>query len=320
MLSGRYVFSQIMSYLPLSIFRQCVSRYNGEYKVRKFRCFHQYLCMAFAQLTERESLRGIEICLRSHKNKLYHIGISSQVSRSTLAEANENRDWRIYRDFAYELIAIARDLYADDDFGLELENTVYAMDSSTIDLCLSVFPWAKFRKKKGAVKLHTLLDLRGSIPAFIHISDGKLSDVIALDFIDIEAGAFYIIDRGYTDFERLYKIHQSLAFFVIRAKKNLQFKRVYSKKVDRSTGLVCDQTIVLTNPQVFKKYPEKLRRIKYYDKEIKKTFVFLTNNNALPAMTIAKLYKCRWQVELFFKWIKQHLRIKKFWLFLKTSG
>lgn len=273
----------------------------------------QYLCMAFAQLTYRESLRDIEACLRAQKNKLYHMGIRSNISRNTLANANKVRDWRIYADLAYSLIQTARRLYLNEDFGLELDQTAYALDATTIDLCLSVFPWAQFRQSKGAIKLHTLLDLRGNIPTFIHISDGKFHEVNTLDIIPIEPGAFYIMDRGYLDFTRLYTLSQAAAFFVTRGKSNLKCRRVYSHPVDRSTGIVCDQTVMLTWFYTDRDYPDKLRRIKYYDAEAEKTLVFLTNNFTLPAMSIAKLYRCRWQVELFFKWIKQNLRIKSFY-------
>lgn len=268
--------------------------------------------MAFAQLTYRESLRDIEACLRAQQGKLYHMGLRSKVSRTTLADANEKRDWRMYVDFAQALIHIARKLYIDEDFGVELDNTVYALDATTIDLCLSVFPWAHFRQTKAAVKLHTLLDLRGNIPTFIHISEGKLHDVNVLDLLLPEPAAFYIMDRGYLDFERLYTFTQLVAFFVTRAKSNFQYRRLYSHRVDKQTGLRCDQTVLLTGFYTAKHYPDKLRRIKYYDTEIEKTFVFLTNNFSLPALTIAELYRCRWQVELFFKWIKQHLRVKAF--------
>ncbi|GBD97545.1 transposase DDE domain protein [bacterium BMS3Abin06] len=293
-------------------FRRCVQKYNGHYKVKSFSCFDQYLCMSFAQLTYRESLRDIEACLRAQQNKLYHMGIRSKVSRNTLANANNIRDWRIYADFAQSLINTARSLYINDDFGLELTNTVYALDSSTIDLCLSSFPWASFRSSKGAVKLHTLLDLRGSIPTFIHISDGKLHDVNILDTLTPEPGAFYIMDRAYLDFARLYVLTLCSAFFLLRAKSNLQCKRLYSHPVDRTTGLICDQTILLTGIKSSQEYSDKLRRVKYFDVETQKRLVFLTNNFSLPALTITQLYKCRRQVELFFKWIKQHLRIKKF--------
>ena len=311
--TGKIIFSQVMDHLPMHTFRRCVQRYNGHYKVKRFSCFDQYLCMSFAQLTYRESLRDIEACLRAQQNKLYHMGIRSNVSRSTLADANENRDWRIYADFAQSLINTARSLYIHDDFGIELNNTVYALDSSTIDLCLSSFPWASFRSTKGAVKLHTLLDLRGSIPTFIHISDGKLHDVNILDELTPEPGAFYIMDRAYLDFTRLHVLTLCASFFVLRAKSNLQSKRLYSHPVDRTSGLICDQTIVLTGINFSKEYPDKLRRIKYFDADTQKRFVFLTNNFSLPALTITQLYKSRWQVELFFKWIKQHLRIKKFY-------
>lgn len=310
--TGKIVFSQIMDFLPMYRFHQCVQKYDGHYKTQNFSCRDQFLCMAFAQLAYRESLRDIEACLRAQSSKLYHMGIRSRVSKSTLADANEVRDWKIYADFAQVLISVARKLYVNEDFGVELKNTVYALDASTIDLCLSMFPWAKFRKNKGAVKLHTLLDLRGSIPTFISITDGKVHDVNILDQLIIEAGSFYIMDRGYLDFDRLYQLHQDSAFFVIRAKKNLKFKRLYTHCIDKKTGLRCDQTIALANYQVSKDYPDKLRRIKYFDKETDKSLCFLTNNFKLSALTITKLYKCRWQVELFFKWIKQHLRIKKF--------
>jgi len=310
--TGRTVFSQIMDFLPLRDFRKCVARYRGNYKIQKFSCMDQFLCMAFAQLTYRESLRDIEACLRAMQSKLYHMGIRSRISRSTLADANENRDWRIYGDFAQVLIHIARGLYVEEEFGIELDQTVYALDSTTIDLCLSLFPWAKFRKHKAGVKLHTLLDLRGNIPTFIRITEALVHDVNILDDIIPEAGAFYIMDRGYLDFGRLYIFHQCLAFFITRAKGNFQFRRLYSHPIDKSTGLKCDQTIVLTSFYPAKDYPEKLRRIHYVDKDTEQNLVFLTNCFTLPAITIAQLYKCRWQVELFFKWIKQHLRIKAF--------
>jgi hypothetical protein len=309
---GKILFSQLMDFLPTYEFRQCVERYDGNYKIKSFSCWDQYLSMAFAQLTYRESLRDIQACLRATQVKLYHMGIRGKVSRNTLAHANEVRDWRIHGDFAQVLIGIARRLYADDDFGVELDQTVYALDATTIDLCLSLFPWAKFRAKKGAVKLHTLLDLRGSIPSLVIITHGKVHDVNILDDLVIEAGAIYIMDRGYLDFARLYGIHQSLAFFVTRAKSNFDFKRLYSHPVDKSTGVQSDQTIVLKGFYSKKDYPEKMRRIRYLDIEKNKRLVFLTNNFTLPALTIAELYRCRWKVELFFKWIKQHLRIKKF--------
>lgn len=313
MYAGRFVFSQLMDHLPLHTFRRCVSRYRGERYVKKFRCFDQYLVMAFAQLTHRESLRDIEACLRAHQSKLYHMGIRApSVARNTLSKANELRDWRIYADFAQSLIRIARPMYADEDLGLDLDNTVYALDASTIDLCLSVFPWALFRSTKSAVKLHTLLDLRGNIPSFIHISDGKLHDVNVLDILLPEPGAFYVMDRGYVDFERLFALHLAGAFYVIRAKSNTQYRRRYSHPVDKSGGVRCDQTIRLTGTNTATDYPQPLRRIKYHDAQSGKIFNFLTNNFAVPAQTVADLYRYRWQVELFFKWIKQHLRIKSF--------
>jgi hypothetical protein len=313
MFAGKLVFSQVMDFMPLHTFRRCVAKYQGDYKVRRFSCLDQYLCMAFAQLTYRESLRDIEVCLRSQKNKLYHMGIRSNVCRSTIADANEQRDWRIYADLAYALIDTARDLYSTETFLADLDETVYALDSTTIDLCLSMFPWATFRKNKGAIKLHTLLDLRGNIPTFIHISDGKLHDVNALDLILMEPGAFYVMDRGYVDFERLAAINQASAFFVTRSKSNTKYRRVYSHPVDRSSGLICDQTITLTGTTSKKDYPGKLRRVKFHDTETDKTLVFLSNNFTLPPLKIALLYRCRWQVELFFKWIKQNLRIKTFY-------
>jgi hypothetical protein len=310
---GRTVFAQLMDFVPTYEFRQCVERYNGNYKVKTFSCLNQFLCMAFAQLTYRESLRDIEACLRVAKTKLYHMGIRGKVSRNTLAHANETRDWRIYADFGQALIRIARELYAGEDLGLELDQTVYALDATIIDLCLSVFPWAKFRKGKAAVKLHTLLDLRGNIPVIISITHGRIHDVHILDELFIEAGAIYIMDRAYLDFARLYRIHQSQACYVTRAKSNFVFKRLYSHPVDKSTGVQADQIITVAGFYTLKDYPEKLRRIRYCDAETKKRLVFLTNNFTLPALVIAQLYKCRWQVELFFKWIKQHLRIKAFY-------
>ena len=310
---GQLVFSQITDHLPLHTFRRCVRRYHGERYVKQFSCLDQYLVMAFAQLMHRESLRDIEACLRAQKQKLHLMGIRSSVSRSTLSYANEHRDWRIYAEFAQSLIKIARSLYADTELGVDLKNTVYALDASTIDLCLSVFPWALFRKTKSAVKLHTLLDLRGNIPSFIHISDGKVGDVNVLDMLVPEAGAFYIMDRGYVDFGRLYVLELARAFFVIRAKSNTRYRRRYSRPVPENTpGVKCDQIVVLTRKQAYEDYPEGLRRIKYYDETTGKTFNFLTNNCHVPAQTIADLYKYRWQVELFFKRIKQHLRIKSF--------
>ena len=311
--TGRIVFAQVLDFLPIRKLYQCVHRYRGQYRVRRFSCLDQFLCMAFAQLTYRESLRDIETCLRALQPKLYHAGIRAKISRSTLADANERRDWRIYSDFAQVLIARARHLYAGDDFGVDLAHTAYVFDATTIDLCLTLFPWARFRQRKAAVKLHTLLDLRGSIPSFIHITEGKTHDVTALDELLVEPGAFYVMDRGYIDFGRLYAIAQSGAFFVVRAKRNLAYARRGSRPVDKTTGLRSDQTIVLTGPKTSQEYPAPLRRISYVDAETGKRFVFLTNNFTLPALTIAQLYKCRWQVELFFKWIKQYLRIKAFY-------
>jgi len=311
--SGKTIFAQLMDFLPIYEFHQCVQRYHGHYKMKSFSCWDQFLCMAFAQLTYRESLRDIEACLRSAQRKLYHMGIRGKISRNTLAHANQVRDWRIYADFAQILIARARRLYANDSFGVELNQTAYALDSTTIDLCLSLFPWAKFRAHKGAVKLHTLLDLRGSIPSLLIITHGKVHDVHILDQLIFEPGAFYIIDRGYLDFDRLYAIHQASAFYVIRAKSNFRFKRLYSRPVDKSSGVQSDQIIVLEGFYSHKAYPEKLRRIRYFDAEQNKRLIFLTNNFTLSALTIAELFRCRWQIELFFKWIKQHLRIKAFY-------
>ena len=310
--TGKLVFAQLMDHLPLHTFRRCVAKYAGAYPTLTFSHLDQFLCMAFAQFTYPESLRDIETCLRAHSSKLYHLGIRGGIARSTLADANETRDWRIYQDFAHALIRLARQLYSEDGFAVELKQTAYALDSTTIDLCLALFPWARFRKKKAAVKLHTLLDLRGNIPTFIHISDGKLHDVNVLDQMMFEAGSFYVMDRGYVDFDRLYALHQTQAFFVIRAKSNLQYRRVYSRPIDKSTGLRCDQTILLTGAKTSQDYPVQLRRVKFYDVEHDRLLVFLTNNFDLPALAIAQLYRRRWQVELFFKWIKQHLRIKAF--------
>ena len=311
--AGQLVFAQLVDFLPRHEFNTCVRRYGGDRRQRGFSCRDQFLCLAFAQLTFRESLRDIETCLRALAPKLYHAGFRGRVSRSTLADASRAHDWRIYADFAQVLIGRARQLYACEPLAVELEQTVYALDSTTIDLCLSLFPWAPFRSTKAAVKLHTLLDLRGSIPTFIHISDGKLHDVNVLDLIVIEAGAFYIMDRGYLDFERLYALDQARGFFVTRAKRNLDARRLYSAKVDRSTGVISDHTIALNGFYAAKHYPAHLRRIRYRDPETAKVLVFLTNQFTLPALTICALYKCRWQVELFFKWIKQHLRIKRFY-------
>jgi len=309
---GKLVFAQLMQHLPLTTFRRCVTRYRGTFKVKSFSCLDQFLCMAFAQLTYRESLRDIEVCLRAQSSKLYHLGIRSAVARNTLANANAVRDWRIYADFAQSLIGIARPLYAQESFGVDLQETVYALDATTIDLCLSVFPWAVFRSAKAAIKLHTLLDLRGNIPTFIHISDGKVHEVNILDQLLPEPGAFYIMDRGFLDFERLYRFHEAGSFFVTRGKSNLKVQRRYSHPVDRETGLICDQSVVLTGFYSRQGFEAPLRRIRFKDPETAKTLIFLTNNFVLPAFTITELYRCRWQVELFFKWIKQHLRIKAF--------
>ena len=311
--SGQSIFSQLMDFLPAHEFRQCVARYQGDYKLKSFSCWDQFLCMAFAQLTYRESLRDIEACLRANQTKLYHMGIRGRVSRNTLANANSVRDWRIYADFAYLLIRQARALYRDDDFSLALQQTVYALDSTTIDLCLSLFPWAYFRKRKGAVKLHTLLDLRGNIPTVIIITHGLIHEVNVLDQLTFEAGAFYLMDRGYLDFPRLHRLHLASAFFVTRARKRFDCQRLYSAPVDRTTGIMCDQIVTLTNPVPRAGYPDKLRRIRYFDPQQERRLIFLTNNFTLPPLTIAQLYRSRWQVELFFKWIKQHLRIRKFY-------
>ena len=310
---GKTLFAQIMDFLPWKTFHRIVDRHDGDRYVKLMTCADQFRVMAFAQLTYRESLRDIEVCLSAQAAKLYHMGFRHEIKRSTLADANETRDWRIYAVFAQGLIAQARKLYVGDGFGIELENTTYALDSTTIDLCLSLFPWALFRTTKSAVKMHTLLDLRGNIPSFIHISDGKMGDVNVLDVLVIEAGAIYVMDRGYLDFTRLYRMHQAQAFFVTRAKSNTKLRRVYSAKTDRSAGIICDQTIALTGTTSRKDFPEHLRRIRFKDPETGKTLVFLTNNFTLSAATICALYKARWQVELFFKWIKQHLRIKKFY-------
>lgn len=309
---GKLVFAQLMEHLPLHTFRRCVARYPSRYPTLKFSHLDQFLCMAFAQLTFRESLRDIETCLRANAAKLYHLGIRGGVARSTLADANEKRDWRIYQDFALNLIDIARKLYSDESFGVELNATAYALDSTLIDLCLSLFPWAPFRRGHAALKLHTMLDLRGSIPSFVHISGGLTSDLALLDQIAFEPGSFYIMDRGYVDFARLYAIHNARAFFVIRAKANLRYRCVLSRPVERASGLRCDQRIVLTGLFTEDKYGTSLRRVKFYDSASDKLFVFLTNNFDLAAANIAALYRCRWHIELFFRWIKQHLRIKAF--------
>jgi len=309
---GKLLFTQVMDHAPWKTFHRIVRRYRGDHRVKRFTCADQFRCMAVAQLTFRESLRDIEACLAAQASKLYHMGLRAAVSRTTLADANESRDWRIYAEFAQALIRTARPLYAQDDLGLELANTVYALDATTIDLCLSLFPWAPFRSTKAATKLHTLLDLRGAIPSFIHISDGKLHDVNVLDLLLPEPGAFYIMDRGYLDFERLWGLDQAGSFFVIRAKRNLRARRLYSQAIERSSGIICDQTVVLEGFYSNERYPAHLRRIRYKDPDTGKTLVFLTNQWQLPALTIATLYRSRWQVELFFRWIKQHLRIKRF--------
>jgi hypothetical protein len=311
--TGRTIFAQLMDLMPLPEFHRCVDRYQGDYKMQSFSALDQFLCLAFAQLTYRESLRDIEACLRSISGKLYHMGFRGNVARSTLADANESRDWRIYADFAQVLIAIARPLYASDPIGVELDQSLYALDSTTIDLCLSLFPWAKFRRHKAAVKMHTLLDLHGNIPTFIRITDGKVHDVNILDEFLPEAGAFYVMDRGYIDFERLFVFTLCSAFFVVRTKENVLLQRRYSHPVDKTTGVRSDHTVILTAIDSAKAYPDPLRRVSYFDIETKKRLKFLTNNFTLPALTITQIYKCRWQVELFFKWIKQHLRIKAFY-------
>ena len=319
MYQGRTVFSQVLDFLPRKSFRTCVKRYNGNYRIRSFSCYEQFLCMAFAQLTYRESLRDTVLCLRAMHNKLHNVGIQCKVARSTLADANEKRDWRIYCDFAQVLIGQARKLYADEDFGLELEETVYALDASTIDLCRSVFPWARFRSTKSGIKVHTLLDLRGNIPSFVSITDAKVHDVNILDELLPEPGSIYVMDRAYLDFDRLHRLHRGLAFFILRTKANTKLRRIYSSPVAKSSGVICDQTV---RPVVYKSatgYPGKLRRIKYFDTETEKRLTFLTNHFELEARTVADLYKCRWQVELFFKWIKQHLRIKKFFGVSETA-
>src|SRR5450631_3645505 len=309
---GKLVFAQLMDHLPWKSFGRIVERYGGDHRVREFSCANQFRCMAFAQLTYRESLRDIATCLRAQSAKLYHLGLRGTVARSTLADANEARDWRIYAEYAQHLIRIARRLYLDEPFGVDLKETVYALDSTTIDLCLTLFPWAPFRSTKAAIKLHTLIDLRGNIPTFIHISDGKMHEVHALDLLLPEAGAYYVMDRGYLDFQRLYRLHEAGSFFVTRAKSNLKAERRYSHPVDRASGLICDQTVILSVYYSHKGFPVPLRRIKFRDPKTGKRLVFLTNQFALPALSIADLYRCRWQVELFFKWIKQHLRIKAF--------
>jgi len=309
----RTIFAQLTDFIPYPEFRKCVERYRGHYKVKSFSCWDQFLSMAFAQLTYRESLRDIEACLRARQSRLYHMGFRGRVARNTLANANSVRDWRIFEDFAHVLIGIARPLYAGEDLGFQLEQTVYALDSTTIDLCLALFPWALFRKRKAAVKLHTLLDVRAQIPSVIIVTSGKVHDVRILDELPFEAGALYVMDRGYVDFNRLHRIQEASAFFVTRAKRKFRCRRLYSHPVDKTTGVQCDQTIVLSGFYARKDYPDKLRRIRYIDPETKKRFVFITNNHVLPALVIAQLYRARWHVELFFKWIKQHLRIKAFY-------
>ena len=311
--AGRMVFAQVMDVLPMHEFRKCVRRYQGERRVRTFSCLDQFLCMAFAQLTYRESLRDIETCLRAAPSRLYHMGLRGRISRSTMADANERRDWRIYAEFAHILIRIARDLHADDEIGIDLKDTVYAFDSTTIDLCLTLFPWAHFRRRRSAVKLHTLIDLRGNIPCFVRISTGKLHDVRALDDLPIEPGSYYVMDRGYVDFARLHRFEQQRAFFITRAKRNMDYSRQTSKPVDKSTGLRSDQIIRMRGPKTSLDYPDVLRRIGFYDSENEKRFVFITNHLQVSALTISQLYKGRWRVELFFKWIKQNLRIKAFY-------
>lgn len=311
--AGRTVFAQLMAHAPHKEFQRCVARYGGERYLKRFSCWDQFLAMAFAQLTYRESLRDIETCLHSMRGKLYHMGLRATVARSTLADANENRDWRIFADFAQSLVNIARPLHAGDPLGVELDHALYALDATTIDLCLSLFPWARFRENKAAVKLHTLLDLRGNIPMFLHISDGKRHEVNVLDEIAPEAGAFYVMDRAYLDFDRLYRFTVESAFFVVRAKSHVKLRRRYSRPVDRTTGVICDQTVVLGTVHSAQHYPDALRRIRYHDTQTGKNLSFLTNNFALPPLTIANIYRCRWQIELFFKWIKQHLRIKAFY-------
>jgi len=310
--SGKLVFAQLMEHLPLHTFRRCVAKYPSRYPTLTFSHLDQFLCMAFAQLTFRESLRDIETCLRAHSSKLYHLGIRGGIARSTLADANETRDWRIYRDFALNLIRVARKLYADDSFGVELANTVYALDTTTIELSLSLFPWARYGTRQAGVRVHTLLDLRGNIPSFLYISDAKTGELAVFDQLIFEPGSFYVMDRGFIDFARLYRLHQERAYFVIRARSNLQYQRLESHAIDKSSGLRCDQTIALTGQHSTTDYPQRLRRVKFYDAKHDKRLVFLTNNSDLPALSITQLYRCRWQIELFFKWIKQHLRIKAF--------
>lgn len=311
---GKYVFAQLFEFVSHNDFLKCVNKYNGDYKTKHFSCWKQFLCMAFGQLTHRESLSDTILCLRANKNKLYHLGIGQAISKSTLSKANENRDWRIYQDFALMLIKYTKMIYeGDSQLEINIKNNIFIIDSTIIDLCLSIYPWAKFRKAKAAVKIHTKMDAKTSIPDFIHISDGKMHDVNVLDYITIIADSFYVLDRGYVDYERLYRIHKAEAYFITRTKKNMDFKRMYSAKVDKSTGVKCDQTIKLTGFYASKDYSEKLKRIKFYDTERGKILIFLTNNFELSALEISMLYKNRWFIELFFKWIKQHLKIKSFW-------
>jgi hypothetical protein len=311
--TGRTIFSQVMDFVPTHEFARCVERYHGSYKIQNYSCWDHFLSMAFAQFTYRESLRDIESCLNAQRNKLYQLGFRGNISRSTLSYANHTRDWRIYADFASVLISMAKELYHDDSFAVDISNAVYALDSTTIDLCLSLFPWATFRKKKAAVKIHTLLDLRGNIPSILAISNGKMHDVNILDILIAEPGALYLVDRGYIDFARLHRLTESCAYFITRSKSNMQFDRLISQEVNKESGVICDQIIRLSGYYATQDYPDRLRRVKYYDSETEMSLVFLTNNFLLPSLTIAQLYKCRWQVELFFKWIKQHLRIKSFY-------
>ena len=315
--NGRYAFSRLTDFIPRYELQKCINKYKGDYRTRELKCWDQFLAMCFGQITHRESMRSVITCLNAHRDKLYHLGFRSEIARKTLADANESRDWRIYADFAQVLIAMAKKLYTgNEEFEFELEGTAYALDSTTIDLCLTVFKWAKFRKTKGAVKLHTLLDINGSIPTFIHITDGKTGDLNVMYILEYEAGAYYIMDKAYVDYKRLYKIHTGRAFFITRAKRDMAFRRIYSKKVSgeaKKAGVRCDQIIRFTGHKALKNYPEKLRRVKYYDREKDKIYVFLTNNFSLDAKVIADLYKARWRIELFFKWIKQHLKIKVFW-------
>ncbi|MDZ4840506.1 MAG: IS4 family transposase [Bacteroidota bacterium] len=317
---GKYVFAQVASFIDANDFIKCVNKYNGNYRVQHFTCWHQLMCLMFGQLCNRESLSDLITCLDTQKSKWYHLGLGIGISKNNLSNANIKRDWRIFADYSYILIAHARKICVDNaDFNLDIEGNVYAVDASTIDLCLEVFWWAKFKKYKGAIKLHTQLDLKTNIPSFIHITDGSVHDVNYLDVMEIEANSTYILDRGYVDFARLYNIHNHKAYFVTRLKTNTNYRRLYSRKVDKTTGLLCDQTIKLNNYYANKKYPEKLRRVKYYDAEINMTFEFVSNNFSVSALQIAQLYKQRWQIELFFKWIKQHLKVKSFWGYTENA-